>query len=891
LEITKYFVPAVFGSKDGITEKERRLLPTAGVSLNSTFNLIHHMNIPAVALGLLGLAVPSLLHAGDAPSFRPPAVPLVANDPYLSIWSQADHLTDDVTRHWTNQPHPLVSLIRIDGQSYRLMGNDPAGLPALPQTALQVTPTRSIYEFDDTHVHVTLTFMTPLLPDDLDVLSRPATYLTWAVKSVDGKSHTVSLYDSTSSALTVNVQDTAVTWQRETDGPLTALKTGAAIQTLFDPRGDDTRINWGYAYVAAPTGQSQACLGGNDVLIKSFTDNGMLPAQDDAPPRAVKDNQPVMAFIFDLGSVGSDEISRHVIVAYDELYEIELSGEKLLPYWKRNGATMQQLLPTMETDYPDLVEKCKSFDQNLTADMTTVGGERYAQICALAYRQSLAGCGIAADANKQPLLFTKENTSNGDIATVDVIFPMEPVLLFLSPALAKASVVPVLLYAADARWKFPNAPHDLGHYPVASATGAAGEAMVIEESGNMIIMCDAIAKADGNADFSSPWWPQLTQWAKYLEQYGLDPEEQLCTDDFMGRLAHNSNLSVKAIMGLAAYGDLCARRGDAVTAKKYADLAKADAEHWVKSAGDGDHYRLAFNQPNTWSQMYNLVWDRLLGLNIFPPSVAKDEIASYKTKMQPYGLPLDSRGMRTKTDWSVWTATLADDKPTFESFISPIYDFLNQTSARIPLADLYTTNDLKPGGFHARPVVGGLFIKMLSDDAIWKKWADAGNSKVGPWAPLKPLPVFTSIVPPDPKQPLIWSYTLTQPADDWTNPTFDDSTWQKGKNNAWQPKKDPATGKKMESKVTDVWMRTKVTLPTPVPLGLQWVLNGGSNGELYIDGVRAGTLSAHNNQEPLGIYPDAQALLKPGASITIAAHLTSKKGPSVTIILGTASSP
>ena len=297
--------------------------------------------------------------------------------------------------------------------------------------------------------------------------------------------------------------------------------------------------------------------------------------------------------------------------------------------------------------------------------MTRVGGARYAQIAALAYRQCLAATGIAADANKQPLLFTKENTSNGDIATVDVIFPMDPMLILFSPALAKASLVPILSYADSAHWKFPNAPHDLGTYPIARGTDDGGEGMPVEESGNLLILCDAIAQMDGNANFVKPWWPKLTQWAQYLEKYGLDPEEQLCTDDFMGHLAHNANLSVKAILGLAAYGDLCRLRGDQTNAARYAQLAKTDAAHWMKVAAEGDHYRLAFDKPNSWSQKYNLAWDRILGLNIFPASVAETEVAWYKKVMQRYGVPLDSRTHLTKTEWSVWSATLAGSQADF----------------------------------------------------------------------------------------------------------------------------------------------------------------------------------------------------------------------------------
>ena len=88
----------------------------------------------------------------------------MTNDPYLSIWSEADHLNDANTAHWTRRENSLVSLIRIDGKTYRLMGNDPRHLPAFPQTAVRVTPTRSIYDFEDTGVHVTLTFTTPRCP-------------------------------------------------------------------------------------------------------------------------------------------------------------------------------------------------------------------------------------------------------------------------------------------------------------------------------------------------------------------------------------------------------------------------------------------------------------------------------------------------------------------------------------------------------------------------------------------------------------------------------------------------------------------------------------------------------------------------------------------------------
>ena len=813
-----------------------------------------------------------------APAFRPPAVPLVTSDPYLSIWSEADHLTDDVTRHWTHHEHPLVSLLRVDGKPFRLMGNDPLAVPALPQTGVQVTPTRSIYQFDGAGVHVTLTFLTAALPNDLDVLTRPLSYLTWEVKSTDGKPHDVSVYDSVSGLLAVNTPDQAVTGGRETLGPLTALRLGTAQQTLLRPAGDDVRIDWGYAYAAAPSADAKAAIGGDAALLAGFMQPGTLPASDDARlPRPAfvptdTGDAPVMAFVFPLGSVGAAPVSRHLMVAYDELYAVRFSGKKLRPYWRRHGATPATLLQSAERDYPRLVQRCTQFDADLMADMTQVGGARYAQICALAYRQSLAATGIAADANGKPLLFTKENTSNGDIATADVLFPTSPIWLLLSPTLAKASAVPILAYAASSRWKFPNSPHDLGTYPLAEASGDPGEAMPVEESGNMLLLCDGIAKADGNADFVKPYWPQLTQWAKYLEQFGLDPEDQLCTDDFMGHLAHNANLSVKAILALAAYGDLCQRRGDTAGAAKYARLAKIDAAHWVKVADAGDHSLLAFDKPGTWSQKYNMVWDKVLGLNVFPSRVAQNEIAYYKSKMGTYGVPLDSRTKIGDADHSFFSAALADNETDFEAIISPFYDYLNQTTIRLPMVDTYLTNDAHSDGMHARSVVGGVFARMLTDQAVWKKWANADPVKVSGWASLPPPLTVAEVVPTSRHQPQTWRYTTEKPAADWTQPGFDDSGWKSGKG-GFGTVGTPAVAVGTVWNTPDIWIRRTFVMPAGHYPNLQLMAFYDEDLEAYFNGVSAGGERGFVGiYTPLDIKPDALALLKPGAAITLAAH-------------------
>jgi len=292
----------------------------------------------------------------------------------------------------------------------------------------------------------------------------------------------------------------------------------------------------------------------------------------------------------------------------------------------------------------------------------------------------------------------------------------------------------VLDYARMDRWRWPFAPHDLGTYPQANGQVYGGgerteeNQMPVEESGNMLLMVGALAQVEGNAAYAQKYWPLLTRWAEYLKDRGFDPENQLSTDDFAGHLAHNANLSIKAILALGAYAKLADMTGHRAEATAYRTLASQFVDKWTSIANDGGHYRLAFDKPGTWSQKYNLVWDRLLGLNLFPSTVSRTEIAYYKTVQAPYGLPLDNRERYTKLDWIVWTATLSESQADFTALVDPVYRFLNESTSRVPMTDWYWTHDGKQRGFQARSVVGGVFIKMLADPTIWKKWSTAAET-------------------------------------------------------------------------------------------------------------------------------------------------------------------
>ena len=680
------------------------------------------------------LALPAMAQDGAFRGFRPPAVPLIACDPYFSVWSIADRLTDRVTTHWTGKAQPINSLIRIDGKSYRLMGKEPGSAPTLKQTSVSVLPTRTLYEFAGDGLEVRLTLMTPMLPDDLDVLARPVTYITWGVNSVDGRNHRVALFFDAAASLAVNDPAQEVTMGRYRESGTEVLRAGSKDQNVLQRWGDDVRIDWGFLYAAAPENENgRAALGSASAAESAFVSAGTVPGNDDLEfPRPAFQDTPALAWSFDLGPVSAETVSRYLLVAYDDLYSIEYLYRRLRPWWRRNGAGAADLIRDSLAEYASLKRRCESFDAELIADARRVGGDKYAVLLALAYRQSLAAQKLVADIDGTPYLFPKENFSNGCIGTVDVIYPQSPQLMLFSTTLLKASLTPVLEYARSGRWKFPFAPHDLGTYPLANGQVYGGgerieeDQMPVEESANLLLLVAAVAKIEGSAAYAEKYWPLLEKWARYLNEKGFDPENQLCTDDFAGHLAHNANLSIKAIEGLAAYSGLCARTKRDADAAAYRKRAEGFAERWMKMALEGGHSRLAFDRPGTWGQKYNLVWDRLLELHLFPTSLARDEIASYESRQNQYGLPLDSRRSYTKIDWVLWTATLAESPTDFENLVAPIYKWANETPARVPLTDWFDTLSGKQEGFQARSVVGGLFIKMVADKETMAHW-DSGK--------------------------------------------------------------------------------------------------------------------------------------------------------------------
>lgn len=581
----------------------------------------------------------------------------------------------------------------IDAGLYDVLPGEP--IQQAVQKKVEITATQTKYEFDCGPVFLAVDFLSPLIASDLDLYSRPITYIRFNVMTTDGKQHDIKLLFNSPPDIARNRASQKVTEKFYKKDGIAYQQSGTEEQPVLKRKGDDVRIDWGYAYLAV------ADL--NTVELKKAD---------------VKKDQVSCNLKINFGKIKSVPVEETILLAYDDLYSIQYFNQNLQAWWKKKFLTTEEMIKTSFGEAGQIAERCDKFDKKLYEDAVSAGGETYAKLCVLAYRQSLAAHKLVRGPNNEVLFPQKENFSNGSIWTVDVTYPSAPLTLIYNPELLKGMVEPLMYYSESGKWTKPFPAHDLGTYPLANGQ-TYPEDMPVEEAGNMIILTAAICKAEGKFYFARKHWAVLSQWVEFLVKDGFDPANQLCTDDFAGHLARNVNLSMKAIMGIAAYAQMARGLNKRGEAGNYHNIATDYAARWMQMADDGDHYSLTFDKKGTWSQKYNLVWDKLLGLNLFPQSVYDKEIKYYLSKQNAFGLPLDSRRTYTKSDWIVWTATLANNQTDFETLIKPIYKFATETPTRVPLCDWHETTDGTQVGFQARSVVGGYFIRMLENK--WKK--------------------------------------------------------------------------------------------------------------------------------------------------------------------------
>jgi len=350
-----------------------------------------------------------------------------------------------------------------------------------------------------------------------------------------------------------------------------------------------------------------------------------------------------------------------------------------------------------------------TFDSKVVSDSTAAGGSNHVTITTLAARQAFGGTQLAGNSSTM-YLFLKEISSDGNVQTVDVIFPFHTILLYTNPELLKMLLDPLFINQESGQYPNKYSMHDLGtHFP--NATGHAlgnDEMQPVEECGNMLIMTLAYAQRANDNAYLTAHYKILNQWTQYLIMDALIPGTQISTDDFAGALANQTNLALKGIIGISAMAKIANLTGNTADATNYTNIAQDYITQWqslgIAHDANPPHTTLAYGQNNTHGLLYNLYADRELGLNLVPQSVYDMQSNFYPTVNEKYGVPLDTRHDYVKNDWQLWAAAITASNTT-DLLIGDIATYINETPTNRAIFDLYNgTNAEQVHMFRANAV-------------------------------------------------------------------------------------------------------------------------------------------------------------------------------------------
>ncbi|EIW78712.1 DUF1793-domain-containing protein [Coniophora puteana RWD-64-598 SS2] len=685
----------------------------------------------------------------------PPSVPLAVRSPYLSAWlsqGPGNSLAGNWPQFWTGSFLGWTGYVAVDGTVYTWMGAPavPNLSPALAvQKSMTYTSTQSTFVLSAGPIDLTVNFLSPVEPTDLVKLGTPFSYMALSAVANDGGSHSVAIYSDITAEWAVGDTTQIVNWTSTTAGDVWTHQVGPQNPILYTEFNDHTQYGAAYFSTQSSVGATWQTGGYNDVRAQ-FINNGVLINAGDPAFRAAGDNWPVFAFSHTLGTVGTtatDPLLFTIGHVRDPAAAYVVAGGGQVPYstyfWSKYGSVLDAINDFV-ADYSTALSDANTFDAKVKSDASAISDHYYALV-ALTIRQAFGGLELTLGKNSDgswntdnPYLFLKEISSDGNMQTVDVMFPMWPLVLYTNPTLGKYLLKPLLDFQATGIWTYGYAVHDLGQkFP--DATGYSDETKVekmpVEESGNMLIMLTSYVQATNDTSMISSYISALETWTDYLTTNALTPGGQLSTDDFEpspdGGYLNQTNLAIKAAVAIKGMSIMEGLIGNTDKQSQYSDTAAQFSTFIVQTAMDpsGQHLNFNYGNSSSWLSAYNLWADKLLQTNVFPQSVIDTETAWYKTQVGQYGLALDSREPWSKTDWQLWTAAFVSDVDVRNSIIDGQYAYLTDGNAlnMFPYSDLYETGSgaahtfgSQPFGsgityeFQARPVVGGHLALLVA---------------------------------------------------------------------------------------------------------------------------------------------------------------------------------
>ncbi len=664
-----------------------------------------------------------------------PAYPLWIVDPLFSVWSPSDELAAADTQFWTGKEKKAYGFVRYGEKTYCFMGRMEGAEP-LVQTDVRVSAFATEYDFTAEAFELKVRFVSPLLPDDLQLMSCPVCYTEYEIRE-KGAPQAFSVAVALDEGFCYDEEAEVIGGVVPEEGYEAAFFTRRRNLPMSHAN-DMISPDWGTAYLAGEEGW---------FLSRSGL-NGYLGTGSAEYVKKAEERKYILAV--------SRKKKGYFMTAFDDGVSISYFGEWLKNYFFKDGKTVFDALRFSAAEKESVLRRLSAFDEKLKADCDGVGDGYYLLACA-ALRQSVGAHKLVENRKGELLFLSKECNSNGCIGTADITYPSMPLYLLYNPELVNGMLRGIFDFARMDVWTFDFAPHDIGTYPYCCGQvyGVSGRddkyacgslnapdtvarthlglymfpaksdvyefkyQMPVEECGNMIVATAAAAVAKKDFSLAEKNFDLLEKWVTYLEKYGLKPESQLCTDDFAGHLANNVNLAVKAVVGIESFALICENLGRKEAAEKYYALAKDYAARLRAETGAGV-LPLAYGQKGSYSIKYNMLFDKLFGFSLFSREVCEEETSYYVSKNNAFGVPLDVRADYTKSDWILWAAAMTDDKQKRAALYAPVLKFLKESPRRAPFGDWYHTTDGKIVYFINRTVQGGVFAPLLAAKELLK---------------------------------------------------------------------------------------------------------------------------------------------------------------------------
>lgn len=582
---------------------------------------------------LLLIATTQLSTQATLDGSHPPAESTIFIDPSIKMWSMGQELYNVWVTNWNGQDKQWDGMVRVDGETFTFMGpkyDSDLTPDATIQSAVKMWPTRTVYEMNDSkgRIKLRVQFTTPVLQGEWEISVRPITYVTFTVVSADGNNHSVQVYFGLKAHLAV-IKDcrAEVNWEQfqisNGESAIEVMKVGTVSQNYYDINANNN-FAWGYTYVAVPKDNSVSTVIGEVSPIRDqFRNEGTITTTG-ATNKAnlAQDNWDSLNVLWNLTLKVDTTETKHLAVAYDDIYSIQYFGQQFHPYWRRPAAnaSIETVIQNALDEYNDLMQASEQFDTKLTQDLQLKSGEKYATLAALAYRQTMAATKLVWNDELQiPWVLIKDIINEENINPLDIIVSISPLFLYKDPAYLQLLLLPVLAYANN------ETGSGAYHYTYLRAHQYfEQDNMPMEDFGNLFIVLAATTKQLGRAStelWYPKYWPVLQNWANYLVMNLSKHGNQL------GNSALNDvNQSLKGIIGLGAFAQLCSAVGKGHDRSYYNDLAELFAKQWFRLIGEDDHYKLAYDQNNIRSFKYNLLYDKLLGIGLFPIETTVKEV-------------------------------------------------------------------------------------------------------------------------------------------------------------------------------------------------------------------------------------------------------------------------